>query len=503
MLRIKRKYDKFLQENYGIWTLEDNILKKKMISALAGLMLIGMFASCGADPAVTQFKEEDVSDCFEQEVAESPVGASIEVDVYNEDGFGKYFVKKLMQRIPEILAKQKKILPNGDIAVKISGDVDALKKAFAFYLGQHDYNALPKDDKEEFDSLVRFDDGDSLAEADYREKVAHCLDPIGVDASAANLAGQDTCAISIIKEEKAKRKAKKILKCLRENDLPSLTDDELDLIDKIQDVVIDGDDADLEKLTDDELRVWNIVLDQMGYTQEEWDKMTPEQQEKAFKDNPANKVATSRSGFGPSSKTINVYDPESDMMITTGFNPNYDKEAKQDLKKAAKEKNAADAIADRVKMQKDAFKAARGSDTWKISDWAKMLAPLDNHQRKKLMKELLADVQKDNADNPYKSADEEMFIKKMFGRPITLRDLGKAWGMTFPGAKIDADNFEGAWMTAIRDVGEIGMNGFKNICADDAKFAKFIEALKKRLDEYRGSRRSRPGRRLEKPAAGL
>ena len=33
-------------------------MKKKMISALAGLMLIAMFASCGADPAVTQFKEE-------------------------------------------------------------------------------------------------------------------------------------------------------------------------------------------------------------------------------------------------------------------------------------------------------------------------------------------------------------------------------------------------------------------------------------------------------------
>ena len=66
-------------------------------------------------------------------------------------------------------------------------------------------------DKDAMFPRVVFDDGDTLAEADYREAVAHCLDPVGVNASTADLIDQDTCAISIVKEEKARRSAKKIM----------------------------------------------------------------------------------------------------------------------------------------------------------------------------------------------------------------------------------------------------------------------------------------------------
>ena len=127
----------------------------------------------------------------------------------------------------------KKTLPNEDLLIVIHGSKDDLEKAFAFYVGQKDYASLSQDDKDDFRSRLVFDDGDTLAEADYREAVAHCLDPIGVNASTADLADQDTCALSLIKEEKAKRVANRFLKCLKENDFSSLSDDELDKLEKI------------------------------------------------------------------------------------------------------------------------------------------------------------------------------------------------------------------------------------------------------------------------------
>lgn len=122
-----------------------------------------------------------------------------------------------------------------------------------------------------------FDDGDTLAEADYREAVAHCLDSIGVKASTASLADKDTCAISIIKEEKAKRFAKRALKCLTENDFSTLSDEDLDKLDKLKDDIEDG-----KELDDEQDRIWGLILKDMGYTKDEWDAMEPEKRDKIF-----------------------------------------------------------------------------------------------------------------------------------------------------------------------------------------------------------------------------
>lgn len=48
------------------------------------------------------------------------------------------------------MAAVKKTLPNGDLLVKISGPVDKLEDAFAFYVGKPDYDVLPAEDKQEF-----------------------------------------------------------------------------------------------------------------------------------------------------------------------------------------------------------------------------------------------------------------------------------------------------------------------------------------------------------------
>lgn len=80
--------------------------------------------------------EEDVTDCAEQEEVEEAEGlASIQVDVFNEDGFGEHFAQEVMKAVPGVEAIKKGEKPNKDVCFKLVGSVENLKKAFAFYLG--------------------------------------------------------------------------------------------------------------------------------------------------------------------------------------------------------------------------------------------------------------------------------------------------------------------------------------------------------------------------------
>ena len=85
---------------------------------------------------------------MEQEIVDPEQQASIEVEVFNEDGFGKFFTKEVNRNVPGVRAEVKKTLPNGDLLVKMSGTKDNLEKAFAFYVGKEDYKVLPLEDKE-------------------------------------------------------------------------------------------------------------------------------------------------------------------------------------------------------------------------------------------------------------------------------------------------------------------------------------------------------------------
>lgn len=67
-----------------------------------------------------------MSDCIEQEVVEEEPKASIEVAVYNEDGFGEQFAKEVSKNIPGVKATVKRTLPNGDLLVKMEGFADDL-----------------------------------------------------------------------------------------------------------------------------------------------------------------------------------------------------------------------------------------------------------------------------------------------------------------------------------------------------------------------------------------
>ena len=492
---------------------------------------------------------ENIDDCLEKEspIDEADNQGSIEVDVYNEDGFGQHFASEVMKHVPGVVAVAKKVArPNGDIVVKISGMKPDLEKAFAFYVGQKDYNTLSQDDKEEFESLLVFDDGDTLAEADYREAVAHCLDPIDVNASTADLVAQDTCAINLIREEKIRRKAKRINKALLENDFSAISD------------------KDIEELE----AYWDEVLKGIGYTREEWDSMDPDTKEKVWKDHcdkelevageidPADphqwtpedkafmEAQAKELGFtldefmqlsdqdrerimqnnlefikfkSPSGKGFNysiARDPKTGkyfkyynahvMPSTLGggittFNPFYssedsihqhpnliNKKHKAEIAKADQERR--DALA------KVAQKRARGKDTWDQNDWTAMIVNLSPDEQQALMDDLVDEVRKEAPDEL--TADrEEAVIKFMFdkakkGGKTALKDLGIAWGGRTPSSVIRMEKvFDNAITKAMRDtVGYAELDpviALAKMSVDPAVRNKFIKVLSNELNSYK------------------
>ena len=454
--------------------------------------------------------EEDVSDCMEQEVEEAENLGSIEVEVYNEDGFGNQFAQDVSTNVPGVDAVVKKNLPNGDILVKISGSQDDLKKAFAWYLGRKSYAELSQDDKDDFESRLVFDDGDTLAEADYREAVAHCLDPIGVKASTANLVSKNTCKFSMIKEEKLHRKAANIMKALQEEDLSKLSDEDIETIDDIQDAIENHEDVELKDAEDE--RLWELILKSMGYTKEEWEKLSPEEREKIW--NAANEPMSnfaSKTGFAKYltdpkylKKTMGV-DPGTDKpirytlshevpdienggRIVTQFNPDYDQEHSMQqhpaaAKKQMKKNAAALDQANREGQAAAAMRNARGKDTWDIQDFATIISALDGKERKALMNQLISDVEKDHPGDPRAAGNEIMFIKKLFGKKLTLRDFAKAWNASAPGVMKYADETFGIWVKTMRDCGITSKAQFLNM--PEAKFRAFIDALKKNMEGRR------------------
>lgn len=112
--------------------------------------------------------------------------------------------------------------------IQIRGPLDAVKKAFALWAGFGSFDRMPPSDMAEFDRLAEFEDGDSLDEADFRERISHDLDHAGLKASTANLrAKDDASGISVMEDEE---------------------DDETDpLGDRIEQAALDGQDKIIEK----------------------------------------------------------------------------------------------------------------------------------------------------------------------------------------------------------------------------------------------------------------
>jgi hypothetical protein len=80
-----------------------------------------------------------------------------------------------------------------------------------------------------------------------------------------------------------------------------------------------------------------------------------------------------------------------------------------------------------------------------------MIQNLDAKQRKQLMNALIADIEDENSD-PTKAGKEIQLIKKMFGKKLTTRDFGKAWGTSHVGFSKYAERIEGALYSVARKV---------------------------------------------------
>ena len=524
-----KQYEDALKEEEQFVAEEYEELEQEIIDP-ATLGFIDDSAECGeSDDFYSENEEteqtdpldEDVSDCLDDGkgcIDETEGFGTLTISVYNEDGFGEQFVKDIMKAIPGISAKARnKKDMNGDIVVDINGPYDQLVKAFNFYIGNALDARLSGDDKDEFEASLVFADGDTIAEADYRERVAHCLDPIGVNASTANLVKKDTCALSLVKEEKCKRKAKKMLKALREDDLSDLTDLELDQLDNIKDAIADDE---LDKLTPEEARIWEIVLNQMGYTTEEWDKLTPEQQEKEFKRSEANNPILSKTGFADAYHAVDpkdhskrykiqnswmvpdrewVQDPDGKGghvefrgLKPTAFNPNYtsDDSTYQHpnlLAKKNKERDKEEYDARREDARKRTMKSIRGKDVWSKEDFYKLISTLTDKERKDLYKSLLDDIEA-TAATPQQAGNETMFIKQLFGKKPTLRDIAKAWDRTFPGVKIYADAVEMALQNAAREATGLGFlsGALPRIEGDPKAKEKFIASFEEQMNSRKG-----------------
>lgn len=444
--------------------------------------------------------EEDVSDCIETEQIEEAADVlNLTVDVYNEDGYGKYFIQDLKKHVPTIDARELKLKKNGDISVQITGQLDDLKKAWAFYLGKTSFDLVDKQDQEIFFGEVTDGNGDTLSEADYREAVAHCLDPIDVKASTANLIGKNACSLTMVQEEIAKRSAKKMLKALKENDLSQLSDKELDTLDNIQTAMKDG--ADLSDLTDKEKGILNAFVNAMGYTIEEWLSFDEKKQDAIIKKYDE-KFAPSKTGFTDvqvrkkNGKTeyyrnsYQVYDPEHDEMVVTAFNPNYtadDSVYQHPTAQARKEKKARQAAEQAAKEKRslEAMKNARGKDFWAVSEFVQMIQHLDAKQRKGLMKSLIADVEKENADSA-KAGAEIALIKTMFGKKLTSYDLAKMWDRSHVGVQKFGDMMVGNLYYVARHVTGIS-NGERALGVIANGNQELKDKFAKELEKYLNS----------------
>ena len=465
--------------------------------------------------------DEDVSDCIKEKDTfdEAENNASIEVDVYNEDGYGAHFASEVMKNVPGVTAKAGKMTkPNGDIVVKMSGSRQDLQRAFAFYLGQKSYAALPQEDKEEFESLLVFDEGDTLAEADYREAVAHCLDPVVVNASTADLVDQDTCAINLIREERAKRSANKMLKALCEQDMSDLSDKELDQLEGIQDALASGEGED--GMTDEELKVWKTLLKTMGYTLEQWNSMTPEQQKKAWDWDVEKSKQSSKSGFARWHTVIDPHDwrnrkrvdyefpvPDPDdpegrkgFVGRTQFNPDYTSEISPHQHPHTYDKDerraAAQADKDAVERRRQEFaknaqlhsRSGEDSKTGRPAitqgDFGRMLAASTDEEIEDLKNSMIEYV-KSTAKSSEDLNNELKVINSIFSgakNKKTLIDLGNTLtggGHGAPAIKKFVDDFDIAMSVATRKAsGKDGSReSFMKLINSPAGRARYIKVL--------------------------
>lgn len=140
-------YEKACAEQEEDQQLEDDQLEDEVIDR-ASMGFIDSDDNDGGccdeeEQSIDDELDEDIGYAMQGEIPEDEPVCTLQLDVYNEDGYGKYFAQRLAREVPDVDAAVKKTLPNGDIAVEVAGTREALERAFAFYLGKKEYAKLP------------------------------------------------------------------------------------------------------------------------------------------------------------------------------------------------------------------------------------------------------------------------------------------------------------------------------------------------------------------------
>ena len=114
---------------------------------------------------------------------------------------------------------------------RFTGTCGDLKELYAAWLGLWSWDDVVDQGEESgFNEKIVFSDGDTLQEADYRERIAHALDPVGVHASTANLRKTNQCQMTIVKEAvraEMKKRGLKRRSSILEDNLDSMSDEDL------------------------------------------------------------------------------------------------------------------------------------------------------------------------------------------------------------------------------------------------------------------------------------
>lgn len=457
-------------------------------------------SECGFTEDGKELQEKEAEEDLNEDFHNDNDYASIELDIFDgEDRTGKQFAEELRKEVPDVFARPSgKVGPNP--IYKITGSVKDLKEAYAFWLGLFGWKDVEdaREDQYFYDSLV-YEDGDTIQEADYREALAHVLDPIGVKVSTANLKKNNVCQLSIVKEavkkELAKRKMAK--KALLEADLEGMSDEELEDLDKALDA---GEAVDNGDSTEEEDRAWLMILKDMGINSiEEYKAMDPAEFNKRWDE--YIKPLDQANGFARSSKVYRAYHkPDKEQGGATytdfSFNPDYYRRVTR-----------AEAAREQVKAEKRARENApvefpkRGQDTWSLTDFGRMLHSLGPKKAKELQKVMLDIAHEDNKDNPEAEAREIMFIKKLFGQKMpTFRDIARAW---YPGQdpntrqqsvnKFCQDTFGNFYQATREATGSSngGLANFRtNVLGNDRNFRKFLDVMKGISDKRAANKRS-------------
>jgi hypothetical protein len=405
---------------------------------------------------------------------------------------------------------------DADVEIRFTGKLKDLKDIFAMKCGKHCWSNLSESKKREFDYHVMYEDGSTPQTLKEREQLA-CgidkvvLDSIGLKPSTANLVKHNTCAISLLEDERNRRLFKTFKKCIQENDFSSLDDSQLKQLENV--LTVDNTVSDIEQaneisqkvarkhgftpeeymklsryerakldLTDEELEAWEIadanrlariVAQDCGLSLDEFMKLTPEERaEQITKSGSIQLKQTvqpiiNRDRYEQKGNTTIFHSEEPQFVpvadtVLRDYNMTHrdrriadQKKSMEDLKDALYRRALTIAKLARGKKTPDGKK-----DTWTNDEWNKIMSGLDDKDKKDLFNEIVEDIVDFYTNDSSISKDEALMkmnseilvVKKLFGKRITDDDMAKAMGLNKSSYQKYKERLEGVLQQSLNTV---------------------------------------------------